>query len=174
MAKISMALPSGPEEREMRSTIESQGSARLLLTVSLAHRNLAYRQWWIQQFATWFTVLGLIAAEQGAPILKSGQLGTWFLVFLISWVARICIFVPFFRLPPERVSESFWMKLLPLLSAIISNIFWVWTTILFTGPTLSMRELLLCFGFLSISISMTGMWPVSPATSLLHYLMLWS
>jgi signal transduction histidine kinase len=174
MAKISLALPPESEEREMRSSIESQGSARLLLTVSQAHRTLAYRQWWIQQFATWFTVLGLIAAEHGAPILKSGQLGTWFLIFLIGWVGRACVFIPFFRLRPEQIARSFWMKLLPLLSTIIFNSFWIWTTILFTGPMLSMRELLLCFGFLSINIAMTGMWPVSPATSLLHYFMLWS
>jgi hypothetical protein len=36
------------------------------------------------------------------------------------------------------------------------------------------RELILFIGFLSISISMTGMWPVTPVTSMAYYVGLWT
>jgi signal transduction histidine kinase len=156
-----------PEPAEQQRT-------RLLLTVSPAHKHLALRAFAMQQIVNWTTVIGLFAIHHSYPILAPDTLWCWAGVFLASWLLRMLMIAPLHRLPPSAVERSALLKSLPLASGLIGCTFWVWTTQLFVGPDLSMRELMLFVGFLGISISMTGMWPVTPATSLSYYVLLWT
>jgi signal transduction histidine kinase len=146
----------------------------LLLRVSPAHRHLAIRQFTVQQVATWITVIGLVVANASEPFLPPGMIWTWALTFLASWLLRMLMITQLYKLPPSKVARSRFLSSLPLLSGVIGCVFWVWTVDLFTGPTMTIRELILCIGFLSISITMTGMWPVTPLTSLIYYVVLWT
>jgi signal transduction histidine kinase len=151
-----------------------QQRTRLLLTVSTAHKHLAMRAFAMQQVVNWTTVIGLAALHHYYPILPAGGLLHWGGVFLGSWLIRMLMIAPLHRLPPSAVERSTLLKTLPLASGLIGCMFWIWTTQLFVGPVLSLRELMLFVGFLAISISMTGMWPVTPVTSMAYYLLLWS
>ena len=154
--------------------LEVPGRSRILLTVSPAHKHLAMRAFAMQQVVNWMTVIGLVAVHHSYPIVSSGALRQWGSVFLASWLLRMLMIAPLYRLPPSAVEKSPFLKILPLASGLVGSVFWVWTTQLFVGPVLSMRELMLFVGFLAISISMTGMWPVTPVTSMAYYLLLWS
>ena len=154
--------------------LNKQAASRLLLRVSPAHKHLAMRQFGMQQVAAWIMVIGLVIANASEPVLPPRMVGTWALVFLASWLLRIVMFWPLYKLPPSRVAGSPLLTTLPFLSAVIGSVFWIWTIELFTGPALTMRELVMCIGFLSISISMTGMWPVTPLTSMVYYALLWA
>ncbi len=151
-----------------------QGASRLLLTVSPAHKHLAMRQFAMQQVATWITVIGLSIAHAHEPFLPPEVISSWALTFLATWLLRMLMFSPLYRLPPAKIAASRFFASLPFLSGIVGSAFWIWTIELFTGPTLTMRELIMCIGFLSISISMTGMWPVTPLTSMAYYLVPWA
>ncbi|VTU22656.1 Signal-transduction histidine kinase senX3 [Variovorax sp. PBL-H6] len=151
-----------------------QQRTRLLLTVSPAHKHLAMRAFAMQQVVNWTTVIGLLAIHYSYPIMSPDALWRWACIFLATWLLRILMIAPLRRLAPSAVERSALLKSLPLASGLIGSTFWVWTTQLFIGPELSMRELMLFVGFLAISISMTGMWPVTPVTSLVYYLLLWS
>ncbi|WP_143684455.1 sensor histidine kinase KdpD [Variovorax sp. KK3] len=154
--------------------LRARPRGRLLLTVSPAHKHLAMRAFAIQQVVNWTTVLGLIAVHRFYPIMTPASLWQWVGVFLASWVLRMGMVAPLQRLPPSAVQKSALLKSLPLASGLVGCTFWIWTTQLFVGPELSLRELMLFIGFLGISISMTGMWPVTPVTSMSYYLLLWS
>ena len=156
-----------PEPAEQQRT-------RLLLTASPAHKHLAMRAFAMQQIVNWTTIVGLVAIHSSYPIMSPHALWRWAGVFLASWLLRMLMIAPLHRLPPSAVERSTLLKVLPLASSLIGCTFWVWTTQLFVGPDLSMRELMLFVGFLGISISMTGMWPVTPLTSMVYYLLLWS
>ncbi|WP_431275119.1 sensor histidine kinase [Variovorax ureilyticus] len=128
----------------------------------------------VQKVVNWATVIGLVVVHASYPLLASQVIRQWAGVFLASWVLRLLIFVPLYRLPPSAIAKSLVLQCLPLLSSAIGCAFWVWTTTLFVGSGVTMRELVLFTGFLSISISMTGMWPVTPVTSMAYYVALWS
>lgn len=155
-------------------SLENQGKTRLLLTVSPTHKHLAMRAFAVQQVATWIAVISLAAVHTFDPVLAPELVWYWLAVFLASWVLRLLIFVPLYKYPPAVVAQSLMLKSLPFLSSIIGCSFWIWTTTLFLGPSLTMREVILFTGFLSMSISMTGMWPVTPITSMAYYVALWS
>ncbi|GAA4332488.1 hypothetical protein GCM10023165_07110 [Variovorax defluvii] len=146
---------------------------RLLLTVSPAHKHLAMRAFAMQQVVNWTTVIGLIAVHHFYPIIDAARVWFWAGVFLASWTMRMLMIAPLQRLPPSAVEKSGLLKCLPLASGLIGCAFWVWTTQLFVGPELSMREVMLLVGFIGISISISGMWPVTPITSMTYYLLLW-
>ena len=156
-----------PEPAEQQRT-------RLLLTVTPAHKHLAMRAFAMQQIVNWTTIVGLVAIHSSYPIMSPDGLWRWAGVFFASWLLRMLMIAPLHRLPPSAIERSTLLKILPLLSGLIGCTFWVWTTQLFVGPELSMRELMLFVGFLGISLSMTGMWPVTPVTSMAYYLLLWS
>lgn len=154
--------------------LSRQAAAHLMLRVSPAHKHLAMRQFAMQQVATWVTVIGLLVAHASEPLLPPRMVWAWASTFLVSWVLRMLMFAPLYRLPPSKVAPSPMLTSLPFLSGVVGGAFWIWTIELFTGPTLTMRELVMCIGFLSISISMTGMWPATPLTSMIYYLALWA
>lgn len=156
------------------SLLENQGKvSRSLINVTLAHRHLAQRQFFVQQIAYWITVLGLLVAEASAPVLTSSSMWIWLSVSVATWVIRVCLFIPLARLPPARVKKSLPLKLIPLVISVIACLYWIWTIELFAGPELTVRELIMCIGLLSISVSMTGMWPVTPFAVVIYNGVLW-
>lgn len=144
----------------------------MLLTVSAAHRHLAMRQFFIQQIVTWATVIALLIANVTTPAV-SAPVDLWFLVYIVTWVIRMVLFYPLYRIPPNELAKRKLMRFFPLLTGIIGNAFWIWTIPLFSGPDMHMQQLIMCAGFFCISIAMTGMWPVTPITSLTYYFVLW-
>lgn len=153
---------------------ENQGKiSRSLINVTVAHRHLARRQFLVQQIAYWITVLGLLVAEASAPVLKPGAVWLWLAVSALTWLVRIGLFVPLSRLPPAVVKKSGPLKLLPIAIIGIACVYWIWTIDLFAGPELTARELFMCIGLLSISVSMTGMWPVTPIAVIIYNVVLW-
>lgn len=169
------ALPRPPEVLgNPDGLLNMQAASRLFLRVSPAHKHLAMRQFAMQQVATWVTVIGLVVANASEPFLPPTMIWAWALTFLASWLLRMLMFAPLYKLPPSKVACSPLLKSFPFLSGVVACVFWAWTIELFTGPTLTMRELIMCIGFLSISISMTGMWPATPLTSMAYYVALWS
>lgn len=132
-----------PEPAEQQRT-------RLLLTVSPAHKHLALRAFAMQQIVNWTTVVGLFAIHHSYPVLGPDMLWSWAGIFVASWLLRMLMIAPLHRLPPSAVERSALLKILPLASGLIGCTFWVWTTQLFVGPDLSMRELMLFVGFLGI------------------------
>ena len=156
------------------SLMENQGRiSRSLINVTLAHRRLAQRQFFVQQIAYWITVLGLLVAEASAPVLTSTSMWIWLGVSLLTWLIRIGLFMPLSRLPPAAVKKSLALKLIPIAIIAIACIYWIWTIQLFAGPVLTVRELFMCIGLLSISVSMTGMWPVTPVAVVIYNVVLW-
>ncbi|MBS0427750.1 MAG: HAMP domain-containing histidine kinase [Proteobacteria bacterium] len=144
----------------------------MLLTVSAAHRHVAMRQFFIQQIVTWVTVLALLVAHIGAPSPPSG-IGMWFLAFVITWLLRMALFYPLYRIAPAELATRQVLRWLPLLTGLMGNAFWIWTIPRFSGPDMVMQQLIMGAGFFCISIAMTGMWPVTPLTSLSYYVVLW-
>jgi signal transduction histidine kinase len=175
MTTLTSLGPTSPEEIEASiRTTESQGAiSRSLINVTPAHRHLARRQFLVQQIAYWITVLGLLVAEASAPILGKETAGIWLAVSLSTWIVRIGLFMPLSRLPPPVVKKSLVLKLIPLAIIGIACAYWIWTISLFAGPTLTVRELFMCIGLLSISLSMTGMWPVTPIAVIVYNAVLW-
>jgi signal transduction histidine kinase len=156
------------------SLMENQGKvSRSLINVTLAHRHLAQRQFVVQQIAYWITVLGLLVAEASAPVLNSTSMWIWLGVSVGTWIVRVSLFWPLTQLPPAVVKKSLWLKLIPLSISVIACLYWIWTIKLFAGPVLTVRELIMCIGLLSISVSMTGMWPVTPLAVVIYNSVLW-
>jgi len=156
------------------SLMENQGKmSRSLINVTLAHRHLAERQFVVQQIAYWITVLGLLVAEASAPVLTSTSMWTWLAVSVVTWIIRVSLFWPLTKLPPAIVKKSLGLKLIPLAISVIACLYWIWTIQLFAGPVLTVRELIMCIGLLSISVSMTGMWPVTPLAVVIYNSVLW-
>lgn len=147
-------------------------NSSVLLTVSAAHRHLAMRQFFIQQIVTWATVIALLIANITTPAVAA-RIDLWFLVYIVTWVIRMVLFYPLYRIPPNELAKRKLMRFFPLLTGIIGNAFWIWTIPLFSGPDMQMQQLIMCAGFFCISIAMTGMWPVTPVTSLTYYVVLW-
>lgn len=130
------------------------------------------RQFFIQQVVTWVTVLALLVANIDAPVAVD-HIESWFLVFVATWAVRMLLFFPLYRMPPSELAKRKLLRFFPLLTALLGNAFWIWTIPQFTLPGMVMQELILCAGFFCISIAMTGMWPVTPLTSLTYYVVLW-
>lgn len=152
-------------------------ASRLLVNVTAAHRGVAVRQFLVQQIAYWVTVLGLFVADlteggdhAGTPGLTSS---TWLLVSLVTWLIRLALFVPIYVAPLEEVARSAWLKWLPMLIVAVAGGYWIWTLSLLVADTVSLRELFLCIGFLTISIAMTALWPVTPVAVIVYNLVLW-
>lgn len=159
---------------EADAITKTQGAGhKLLVHVTTGHRQLAGRQFAVQQLAYWFTVIGMFFAEVSAPHLSEADRKLWLTVSAISWLVRVALFLPVYYLPPARVAKSIALKLCPLGIILIACIYWIWTIHLFAGPKLSVRELFMLMGFLTISISMTGMWPVTPVAALIYNVVLW-
>ena len=112
-------------------------------------------------------------AELSAPHLSEANRQMWLAVSLASWLLRVFLFIPVYWLPPAKVAKSIALKLCPIAIILIACIYWIWTIHLFAGPKLSVRELFMLMGFLTISISMTGMWPVTPIAALIYNVVLW-
>lgn len=151
----------------------SRDKYSVLLSISGAHRHLAMRQFAIQQVANWATVVALLVAHVANPVLPDEQVRFWFVVHIAAWLARMAMFYPLARFSPEELAKRKFLFFLPLLTGFIGNAFWIWTLHVFGGVSTVMLLLVLCAGFFGISISMTGMWPVTPLTSLSYYLLLW-
>lgn len=147
--------------------------SRSLINVTLAHRHLAQRQFFIQQIAYWITVLGLLVVEASAPVLSSSSRWWWLAASVAIWVIRIVLFLPLSRLPPPVVEKSLALKLIPIAIIAVACTYWIWTIQLFAGPVLTVRELFMCVGLLSLSVSMTGMWPVTPMAVIIYNVVLW-
>ena len=145
----------------------------VLLTVTPEHRSLAIRQVTIQLFTTWVTVIALLVADLNKPVLPRETVYMWFGVFIASWLLRMVMYYPLYRLAPAELVKRKVLRGFPLLTALIGNAFWIWTIPLFSGPGMQMQQLIMCAGFLCISISTTSMWPVTPITSLAYYFLLW-
>jgi signal transduction histidine kinase len=175
MTSLSSLGPTSAEEIQASiRTTESQGAiSRSLINVTPAHRHLARRQFLVQQIAYWITVLGLLVAEASAPILGDETTWVWLAVSFSTWAVRIALFMPLSRLPPAVVKKSVVLKLVPLAIIGIACAYWIWTIALFAGPSLTVRELFMCIGLLSISLSMTGMWPVTPIAVIAYNTVLW-
>lgn len=167
-----LALRTAEEPAEDLSASQSKVS-RSLINVTSAHRDLAYRQFVVQQIAYWLTVIGLIVTEASAPVLRDNMLEIWLVVTFVTWLVRALLFVPVYRLSQQQVKDSLMLKLIPLMIISIACLYWIWTIELFSGPRLTVRELFMCMGVLSISISMTGMWPVTPVAVILYNAVLW-
>jgi signal transduction histidine kinase len=150
------------------------GRSSRLITVSPTHKHFSMRAFGMQQIATWAIVLGLLATAHD-QFLRPGTLRIWFGVFLVSWLVRMVMFYPLYKLPPSALESQTVLKLFPLLSVFIGSAFWAWTVTLFMspGPSLLIRDLILFAGFLSISISLSGMWPVTPIVPLISILTIW-
>ena len=156
------------------SLMEKQGRlSRSLIHATLAHRHLAERQFFVQQVAYWITIFGLLVAEASAPILDSASMWTWLIVSVVTWLIRVALFWPLTQLPPAVVKKSLGLKLIPIVIIVIACFYWIWTIHLFVGPVLTVRVLIMCIGLLSISVSMTGMWPVTPIAVVLYNVLLW-
>lgn len=166
------------EERQYEEsslTADEQGAvSRSLINVSFAHRELARRQFKVQQIAYWMTVIGLLIAEASAPLLSAKTMFVWLCVSVVTWFVRLALFLPVSRQDPVKVKDSLALKLLPIGIILIASIYWVWTISLFSGPVFTVRELFMCIGLLSISLAMTGMWPVTPVAVVLYNLLLWA
>lgn len=160
-------------ERSVEITSQQGVVSRSLIHVTTGHRNLVGRQFLVQQVAYWITVVGLAIAESSAPYLSDSTMRWWLAVAFMSWLLRILTFLPVYFLPPPVVPKSLALKLSPLLIIVIACAFWVWTISLFAGPFLTVREVIMCIGFLAISISMTGMWPVTPIAVVVYNVVLW-
>lgn len=175
MTALSSFRPAAKEEIEesVRSTDAQGRLSKALIHVTPAHRHLARRQFMVQQIAYWITVLGLLVAEASAPILGASGMWTWLAVSVLTWFIRIVLFIPLSQLPPDAVRKSVLLKLIPLAIISIACAYWIWTIALFAGPTLTVRELFMCIGLLSISLSMTGMWPVTPVAVIIYNGVLW-
>jgi signal transduction histidine kinase len=159
---------------EANAITKNQGAGhKLLVHVTTGHRQLVGRQFAVQQLAYWFTVIGMFFAELSAPHLSESDRKAWLIVSAISWLIRVALFLPVYYLPPAQVAKSIALKLCPLGIIIIACFYWVWTIELFAGPQISVRELFMLMGFLTISISMTGMWPVTPIAALIYNIVLW-
>lgn len=166
------------ELREAAEIGSTQGKGhRLLINVTASHHSLAGRQFLVQQIAYWVTVLGVLVAdltEGGEMATHSGvSTSTWLIVSFVTWVVRAALFLPTYIASPATVARSVLLKLLPVFIVIIASGYWIWTLTLFVGPSITLRELFLCVGFLSISIAMTAMWPVTPIAVIIYNVVLW-
>jgi signal transduction histidine kinase len=169
---VAHAMP-GLEEAAADPAASQSKVSRSLINVTSAHRDLAFRQFVVQQIAYWLTVIGLIVTEASAPVLKDNMMEIWLIVTFVTWVIRALLFVPVYKLSQQAVKESLLLKLIPLMIIGIACFYWIWTIELFSGPRLTVRELFMCMGVLSISISMTGMWPVTPVAVIVYNVVLW-
>jgi len=162
------------EEPLDESLMEKQGRfSRSLIHATLAHRHLAERQFFVQQVAYWITILGLLVAEASAPILSSTAMWAWIAVSVVTWLIRIGFFWPLTQTPPAEIKRSLALKLIPIFISIIACLYWVWTIHLFVGPVLTVRVLILCIGLLGISVSVTGLWPVTPIVVIIYNVVMW-
>lgn len=163
------------EEVEEAATIKRSQAPwqSKLVNVTTAHRTLAGRQFIIQQIAYWATVLGLAVAVATTPGQNRASMGTWLVVSFVSWLVRVALFLPTYYVSPAVMAKSVGRKILPLLIIIIACGYWIWTLLLFVGPELTVRELLICAGFITICISMTALWPVTPAAVVIYNVVLW-
>lgn len=160
-------------EKSVEITSQQGAMSKSLIHVTTGHRNLVGRQFLLQQVAYWITVAGLSIAEASAPLLNAHNMRWWLAVSFLSWLLRIVIFLPVYFLPPAVVAKSLLLKLSPLAIITIACGYWIWTISLFAGPVLTVRELFMCIGFLAISISMTGMFPVTPIAVIVYNTVLW-
>lgn len=160
-------------EKSVEITSQQGAVSKSLIHVTTAHRNLVGRQFLVQQVAYWITVGGIAVAETSVPSLSDQAMRWWLAVSFLSWLVRILTFVPVYFLPPAVVAKSLPLKLSPLLIIVIACAYWIWTISLFAGPFLTVREVIMCIGFLAISISMTGMWPVTPVAVVVYNTVLW-
>lgn len=159
--------------RAAELTREQSAGHKALIHVTTGHRQLAGRQFVIQQIAYWFTVLGIVVSELSTPLVAKPTFYWWMAMSLLTWLLRIALAVPVFFLSPDKVAASIPLKLCPIAIIMIANLFWIWTISIFVGPTLTAREMFMCIGFLSITISMTGMWPVTPIAVVIYIFTLW-
>ncbi|MDP9897348.1 signal transduction histidine kinase [Variovorax boronicumulans] len=160
-------------EKSVEITSQQGTASKALLNVTTGHRNLVGRQFLLQQIAYWITVGGLAIAEASAPLLSEDTMRLWMIVTAVSWVFRILIYLPVYYLPPAVVAKSLFLKASPLAIILVACGYWMWTIPLFAGPVLTVRELFMCIGFLAISISMTGIFPVTPIAVIVYISVLW-
>ncbi len=167
-----------PASREDIEASAHQGAdqpkaSRQLINVTLAHRHLAKRQFQVQHLAYWLTVLGLLVTELSSPHLPRSTLVTWVTAAFAIWFVRTVLFERVTSVPTEDVRQSRLLKLIPVLMVLIASAFWVWTIWLFSGPAMSVRQIFLVIGLISISLAMTGMWPVTPVAVIIYVSSLW-
>ncbi|WP_208512288.1 HAMP domain-containing sensor histidine kinase [Variovorax paradoxus] len=175
MGTFSELRPASREEIEASASLkpEQAKASKAFINVSLAHRHLARRQFLVQHYAYWLTVCGLVVAEASTPVLTKEQFWWWLASAVGTWAARLVMFIPLTRVSPSVVQRSFALKLVPVFMVCLASTFWVWTISLYSGPAMTVRELFLVIGLLSISLAMAGMWPVTPVAVVVYNVCLW-
>jgi len=77
------------------------------------------------------------------------------------------------RAAPVEVANSPFLRIAPLSAAVMGAAHWVWTALIFIGPTLDLITLVVLLTFVLLSISAIAMTPASPAASALYLVALW-
>jgi signal transduction histidine kinase len=145
----------------------------VLLDPDPMNRAVAGRHFMTLQLAYWMTIGGIVLAELRAPILPLSGLLEWMAVMTILWLLRLGLFRIVYGKTPEQIDRSLLLQLLPLVTVVIAGAGWTWSVLVFSSPALSMRDIFICIGFLSTSITMTSMWPVTPLPVIVYTATIW-
>jgi len=97
----------------------------------------------------------------------------WLAEGLVTLVVRSLLLVAIVRAAPVEVATSPFLRIAPLLAAVMGAAHWVWTAFIFIGPTLNLVTFVVLLAFVLLSISGIAMAPASPAACALYLVALW-
>ena len=162
-------------EMEAVSTLTGRENPKwkLLFPVTRSTRDFAKTNAPVMQlcFAVAMTLIyGAVRYENSA----SPQLvDAWLAEGVATFVVRSLLLIAVMRAAPVEVANSPFLRIAPLSAAVMGAAHWVWTALIFIGPTLDLITLVVLLTFVLLSISAIAMTPASPAASALYLVALW-
>ena len=146
---------------------------RLLFPVTRSTRDFAKTNAPVMQLCFALGVILIYGAVRHDGAISPRLLDLWLLEGAATLTVRSLLLGAIVRAAPVEVARSSFLRLAPLVAALMGAAHWVWTAMIFVGPTLDLTTLVVLLTFVLLSISCIAMTPASPAACALYMLALW-
>jgi signal transduction histidine kinase len=146
---------------------------KMFLNMTMGHRKLVKRQSLVSLVIGVIVVLCIYFTELLNPSVKPSLLSEWVLIGLASYALRAVLFYLNFSQNPAKLATSVFFRAVPLMVVVVGASFWMWSTIIFTGPVLNPTILVIFLGYVVISLAIMTMWQSGPAVVAIYYCSSW-
>ena len=122
-------------------------------------------------FALSVALIYVTVRNEGAVELRLANL--WLLAAVATLTARSLLLAAVVRAAPVEVARSPFLRLAPLIAALLGAAYWVWTATIFIGHTLDLVTLVVLLTFVLLSVACIAMTPASPAACVSYLFPIW-
>ncbi len=135
---------------------------RLLLAVSMGHREWSRRQTLVIQLFGLGLLIAIVLTELNRPSVPRESLILWGKLSAIIFAVRSCLFYMTFRVTPEQMARSHLVRTYPLIVAALGFPLWGGTCWLFVSHGLTPTVLVIFAGFAVLSVPTAALWSSVP------------